>query len=207
MFGVIDRTQFSLIVGDIYDCVLDPPRWVDTLSRIASIMRSAGSSIVINDDFDLKGGRIFEHGADQKYLRALLRTSLDSRPAAASRTKTQAGIPMTLEALGEEQPGAKDFFRDFVQPLGFNDLIALQLLRSGRRAGWLSVARSGIQPRFAERERAIDELVVAAPVPGSRAVRRHRYHDLDRRPAGADRRCLVRRCVSRPIGGAHSLYE
>ena len=156
---VIETTQFSQIVGDIYDCVLDPPRWGDTLSRIASVMRSAGTSIVINDDFDLKGGRIFEHGADQKYLRLFFErhSTADLRPFVEQ--KRAVGIPTTLEALGEEQPQARDFFRDFVQPLGFNDLIALQLLRSGKRVGWLSAARSGIQPRFAERERQLMSLL------------------------------------------------
>ena len=69
MFGVIDRTQFSLIVGDIYDCVLEPPRWPETLARLASVMRSAASSVIINETCDHKRGRIFEHGVDQKYLR------------------------------------------------------------------------------------------------------------------------------------------
>ena len=57
--------------------------------------------------------------------------------------------------LSEKQPGAKDFFRDFVQPLGFNDLMAIQLLHSDRRAGWISIARSRIQPRYGEREQQV----------------------------------------------------
>ena len=69
--SVVDETQFSEIVGQIYDCALEPPRWVETLARIASLTRSAASSVIINDDYDVRGGRIFEHGADQKYLRLL----------------------------------------------------------------------------------------------------------------------------------------
>lgn len=155
MFGVIDRTQFSLIVGDIYDCVLEPPRWPETLARLASVMRSAASSVIINETCDLKRGRIFEYGVDQKYLRAFFERygTADQRPAAEQARTT--GILTTLKSLSEKQPGAKDFFRDFVQPLGFNDLMAIQLLQSERRAGWISIARSGIQARYGEREREI----------------------------------------------------
>ena len=152
---VVDETQFSEIVGQIYDCVLEPLRWVETLARIASLMRSAASSVIIHDDYDLRGGRIFEHGADQKYLRLFFdrHAMADLRPLAEQ--ERGMGVPTTLETLAEDQPGSRKFFTDFVRPLGFNDVIAIQLLRSGRRIGWLSTARSGIQQPYGERERRL----------------------------------------------------
>jgi DNA-binding CsgD family transcriptional regulator len=157
--SVIDEAQLSGIIGQIYDCVLEPPRWLDTLASVASVMRTAACSIVINDDFDIRGGRIFEYGVDQKYLRLFLErhATADLRPL--SEQAGDVGIPRTLEVLGEEQPNAKEFFRDFVQPLGFKDLMALQLLRSGRRIGWFSAARSGVQLRYRERERQVVNLL------------------------------------------------
>ena len=156
--SVVDEMQFSEIVGQIYDCALEPPRWVETLARIASLTRSAASSVIINDDYDVRGGRIFEHGADQKYLRLLFdrHAMADLRPLVEQ--ERGIGVPATLETLetlGEDQPGSREFFKDFVRPLGFNDIIAIQLLRSGRRVGWLSTARSGIQQRYGERERRL----------------------------------------------------
>jgi DNA-binding CsgD family transcriptional regulator len=155
----IDEAQFSQIVGDIYDCVLEPTRWVGSLSRIAAIMRSTAGSVIINDDYDTTGGLIYEHGADQKYLRLFFERHATADVRSIAEQESTIGIPTTLEELSGTQPHAEEFFRDFVQPLGFKDLIAIQLLRSGRRIGWLSTARTGIQPRYSERDRQLMHLL------------------------------------------------
>jgi DNA-binding CsgD family transcriptional regulator/PAS domain-containing protein len=149
---LIDETRFSQIVADIYDCVLEPPRWRDTLARLASVMQSAGSSVIINDDWDARSGHIFEHGADQKYLRLFFQrhAAQDLRPLAEERRSV--GMPTTLKMLCGSAPRAQEFFENYIESTGLGDSIAVQLLRTGRRAGWLSTARSGIQPRYGERE-------------------------------------------------------
>jgi len=157
---VIDEASYTEVVGDVYDCVLEPSRWQGTLARIASLTQSASSSVIINDAFDAKGGRIFEYGADQKYLRLYYERSAtaDLRPPAEQ--VRGLGEVATLEMLCRgELPLAPDFFNDFIKPQGFGDLIAIQLLRSGRRMGWLSTARSGIQLRYRERERQLMKLL------------------------------------------------
>jgi PAS domain-containing protein len=157
---VIDEASYTEVVGDVYDCVLEPSRWQGTLARIASLTQSASSSVIINDAFDAKGGRIFEYGADQKYLRLYYEryATADLRPPAEQ--VRGLGEVATLEMLCRgELPLAPDFFNDFIKPQGFGDLIAIQLLRSGRRMGWLSTARSGIQLRYHERERQLMKLL------------------------------------------------
>ena len=156
----IDESSFSEVVGHIYDCVLEPPRWKATLARIASVTHSASASVIINDTFDPKGGSIFEYGADQKYLRLYFdrHATADLRPA--SEQASDIGALATIEMLCKrEHPFAFDLYRDFVQPQGFNDLIAVQLLRSERRVGWLSAARSSVQRRYHERERQLMRLL------------------------------------------------
>jgi DNA-binding CsgD family transcriptional regulator/PAS domain-containing protein len=157
---VIDEASYAAVIGDVYDCVLEPLRWQNTLARIASLTQSASSSVIINDAFDAKGGRIFEYGADQKYLRLYYEryATADLRPPAEQ--VRGLGEVATLEMLCRgELPLAPDFFNDFIKPQGFGDLIAIQLLRSGRRMGWLSTVRSGIQLRYRERERQLMKLL------------------------------------------------
>jgi hypothetical protein len=124
--GVIHEAKFSQIVGDIYDCVLEPSRWLGALARIASLTQSASSSVIINDAFDSKAGCIFEHGADQKYLRLYFEryATADLRPAVAQ--VRGVGQLATMEMLCRGEPAlAADFFNDFVKPQGFGDLIAI----------------------------------------------------------------------------------
>lgn len=157
---VIEQSSFSEVVGLIYDCVLEPPRWKSALARIASATRSASASVIINDEFDARAGSIFEHGADQKFLRLYFdrHATADLRPT--SEQTNEVGGLATIEMLCKgEHPFAFDLYKDFVKPQGFNDLIAIQLLRSERRVGWLSAARSSIQVRYHERERQLMRLL------------------------------------------------
>jgi DNA-binding CsgD family transcriptional regulator len=151
---IIDGTQFAEIVGDIYDCVLEPSRWADTLARIASAMQSVGSSVIISDASDARGGLVFEHGADQKYLRLFFQRHAVAGPHQSAEQRS-IGVPTTLNGLCSQEPHAQAFYATFIKPQGFSDLIAIQLLRSGRRVGWLSTARSGLQPRYVEWERQL----------------------------------------------------
>src|SRR5215468_12169236 len=59
----------SEIVGSVYDCVLQPQDWSRTLPLISSFGESAASSMVVQDRASGAGINIFEHGADQSFLR------------------------------------------------------------------------------------------------------------------------------------------
>jgi DNA-binding CsgD family transcriptional regulator/PAS domain-containing protein len=145
---------FSRIVGDIYDCVLEPLRWPATLARLASLVHSTASSIVINDAGDPHGGHIFEHGGDQKYLRLFFErhAAADHRPIAVQRNTI--GVAKTLEMLCSDD-WSRQFHQDLILPQGFGDLITIQVLRSGTRAGWLSTARSLVQSRYGAAEKRV----------------------------------------------------
>jgi DNA-binding CsgD family transcriptional regulator/PAS domain-containing protein len=157
---VIDQASYTEVVGDIYDCVLEPPRWSGALARIASLTQSAASSVIINDDFDSRAGRIFEYGADQKYLRLYFERYATADLQPPDERARGIGDLTTLEMLcSGEPPFAADFFDIFIKPQGFGDLIALQLLQSGRRMGWLSAARSSVQQRYRERDRQLIKLL------------------------------------------------
>lgn len=155
----ITRTGFSELVGDIYDCVLEPGRWQNTLAGISSALHSAGSSVIINDVSDLKRGRVFEYGADQKYLRLFFQHHATTVPRLPAGRTSSIGVPTTLEALCSQRAHAQEFYTNFIEPQGFGDLIAIQLLHSGRRFGWLSTARSRVQPRYLEREQQLISLL------------------------------------------------
>src|SRR5688572_8537505 len=57
------------VIGSLYDCVLEPERWSQALPLISSLGASTASSIVVNDRSGAGAAHIFEHGADQSYLR------------------------------------------------------------------------------------------------------------------------------------------
>lgn len=157
--AMINEASFSDLVSDVYDCVLEPSRWQQTLQHISSVTRSASSSVIVNDTFDPKAGSIFEYGADQKFLRVYFErySTIDLRPALLQAR--EVGALATIEMLCKREQPLAELYSDFVEPQGFKDLIAIQLLRSDRRIGWFSSARSGVQLRYRERERQLMKLL------------------------------------------------
>ena len=73
---------------------------------------------------------------------------------------------MTMLA-GEREPQNSDFYVKWVKPLGFRDVIGVLVLKSGRRVGWFSVARSDVQSLYDDRDMRELGLLFAAYLPGA----------------------------------------
>src|SRR3981189_2316621 len=142
----------SDIIGSVYDCVLQPHEWSRTLPLISDFGESAASSIVVQDRLSSTGTSIFEHGADQSYLRLYFEKLVASRlPPMKQVDFDSVGDVATMTMLaGEREPINSDFYLKWVKPLGFRDVIGVLVLKSGKRVAWFSVARSDVQSRFDE---------------------------------------------------------
>lgn len=142
------------IIGSVYDCVLVPQEWSRTLALISSFGESAASSVVVQDRKSTSGSSVFEHGADQSFLRLYFEKLAASRaPDLRKVVLDQVGDVATMTMLaGEREPLNSDFYVKWVKPLGFRDVIGVLVLKSGKRIAWFSVARSDIQSRFDERD-------------------------------------------------------
>jgi DNA-binding CsgD family transcriptional regulator/PAS domain-containing protein len=144
----------SEIVGSVYDCVLQPQDWSRTLPLISSFGESAASSIVVQDRLSASGTNVFEHGADQSFLRLYFEKLAASRITPTKQIAfDQIGDFATMTMLaGERETSNSDFYLKWVKPLGFRDVIGVLVLRSGKRVAWFSVVRSGVQSRFNDRD-------------------------------------------------------
>lgn len=144
----------SDIVGSVYDCVLQPQDWAQTLQLITSFGESAASSMVVQDRRGGDSTNIYEHGADQSFLRLYFEKLAASRLTPTRQIAfDQIGDFATMTMLaGERETANSDFYLKWVKPLGFRDVIGVLVLRSGKRVAWFSIVRSGVQPRFTDRE-------------------------------------------------------
>jgi DNA-binding CsgD family transcriptional regulator len=151
------------IIGSVYDCVLAPQEWSRALALISSFGESAASSVVVRDRKSTSGSCVFEHGADQSFLRLYFEKLAASRPPDLRQAVLdQLGDVATMTMLaGEREPLNSDFYIKWVKPLGFRDVIGVLVLKSGKRIAWFSVVRSDIQARFDERD--VRELGLLSP--------------------------------------------
>ncbi len=140
------------IIGQIYECVLQPDRWPGLLKLISSVGENAGSSIVVHDRAGMARSRVFEHGADQSHLRLYFEKLASMKLMAGGRPHFRdLGDITTLTMLcGEKESVEHDFYVRWVKPSGFRDMIGVLVLKSGRRLAWFSVARTEIQTRYRE---------------------------------------------------------
>ncbi|UZE47886.1 helix-turn-helix transcriptional regulator [Rhodopseudomonas sp. P2A-2r] len=144
----------SDIIGAVYDCVLAPENWYRALPLISTFGESAASSIVIQGRSTVDAASVFEHGAEQSFLRLYFEKLVASRlPATHSTTLDNVGEVATMTVLaGEREPLNSDFYMKWVRPLGLRDVIGVLVLKSGRRVAWFSVTRSSVQSRFTEED-------------------------------------------------------
>lgn len=142
----------SDIVGAVYDCVLAPENWYRALPLISTFGESAASSIVIQGRSSVHAASVFEHGAEQSFLRLYFEKLVASRlPETHSTTFDNVGEVASMTMLaGEREPLNSDFYMKWVRPLGLRDVIGVLVLKSGRRVAWFSVTRSNVQSRFTE---------------------------------------------------------
>ena len=140
----------SDIIGSVYDCVLEPREWSRALPLISAFGESAASSIVVQDRLNSSGISIFEHGAEQSYLRLYFEKLVASRMPEMKKVNFDCvGDVATMTMLaGEREPLNSDFYVKWVKPLGFRDVIGVLVLKSGKRVAWFSVVRSDIQSRY-----------------------------------------------------------
>lgn len=152
--------RLSEILGSVYDCALQPHEWSRTLPLISAFGESAASSMVVRDRHSADRMNVFEHGADQSFLRLYFEKLAASRVTAKQVVFDQLGDVATMTMLaGERETSNSDFYVKWVKPLGFRDVIGVLVLKSGKRVAWFSVVRSGIQSRFTENDQQQMELL------------------------------------------------
>jgi DNA-binding CsgD family transcriptional regulator len=140
------------IIGQIYDCVLQPESWTGLLKLISSIGENAGSSIVVHDRAGMGRSRVFEHGADQSHLRLYFEklASMKLTPGGRPHFRDLGDVTTLTMLCGEKESIEHDFYVRWVKPSGFRDMIGVLVLKSGRRLAWFSVARTEIQTRYGQ---------------------------------------------------------
>src|SRR5690349_6717629 len=106
------------IVGSVYDCVLAPQEWTRTLALISAFGESAASSVVVRDRKSTSGVSVFEHGADQSFLRLYFEKLAAARPPGIRQVALdQVGDVATMTLLaGEREPLNSDFYVNWVKP-------------------------------------------------------------------------------------------
>lgn len=138
----------SDLIGDIYDCAIDPDRWPAALGRLCAVLEGVASQLYV---VDLDTGRHhFATGwgeapeATRELVARYQGPSADWQRGAILRRGPDADPDEPIVLRREPNAAeivASEFFQGWAEGLGYCDMIGAIVLRRESRAGIVGVAR------------------------------------------------------------------
>jgi DNA-binding CsgD family transcriptional regulator len=143
-----DLAAISDLIGEIYDCVIDPARWPETLGRVCGLLEGVASQLYVVDLDTGKHHFATGWGEPPEATRALVARyqgpSADWQRRAILRRGPDADpdepIVLRREPNAEEIVSSA-FFQGWADVLGYCDMIGALVLHRDSRAGLVGVAR------------------------------------------------------------------
>ena len=136
--------DFSSIVGDIYDCALNPGGWPAALTRVNTAMNAAYTSINLFDSQFVRP-RLASHSPwDPVQLQVLNDDyGLTGVPGQPEMANSALDDPhSTLNDMAEDVFQATTFYQNWVAPQGLRDGCVMKFVQTGQRLGVLACVTS-----------------------------------------------------------------
>jgi DNA-binding CsgD family transcriptional regulator/PAS domain-containing protein len=144
---------FSKVVEAVYDCAVDPERWYDTLRQIAEL---CGSQTCILTVADFSTGRYdlaykWGHGYSDEFHRLHEEKYKVMNPLWPQVPMLPIGAVRTQAMLiDDHELWETRFYREWIKPQRFWDLIAFKVLQTGQRFGAWAAHRIEGEPRYGD---------------------------------------------------------
>ena len=130
----------SSIIGDIYDCALNPGGWPDVLVRITAAMDAAYSTIALAGTSDNQGRFAAQSPWESTRMRELESYSFDEIPGLKAAVTGDIDTPVsTLTIMSERELQETAFYRDWAGPQGLREGCITKFVHTSDRIGLLGV--------------------------------------------------------------------
>ncbi len=141
--------EFSRLVGDVYDCILEPSGWTSVVARFAEFSGGVGASIHMINPVSGSTAILVEHGVDPEWS-ALGRTVYaPMSPVGAAALLYDLDQPVSVFDVVEEAEYVESrFYREWLAPKGYFDIMGAMISRSAQEIGAISATRMKDRGRF-----------------------------------------------------------
>jgi len=136
----VSAQELSDVIGEIYDCSLDPTHWAATSRRIAALCESTAGGICVHDLRHVQNDQLFVSGYQQEFLQKLGQHYADS-PMAVADVVANIGDVKAL-SMEDREFAQSRFSMEVLQPFGLKDIIWFPALRTGGRMASMHASRS-----------------------------------------------------------------
>lgn len=136
------------LVGDIYDCAIEPGRWPQTLERVTRLVDGALAAISLHDTSEASV-RLQAHWNVSPEFESAMRDNFAINPLVPAIWYFDVGKAYTaVGALGADGLRSSRWYREAVAPHGVFDAAMAVLSKSSRRFGAVSVFREERKGEF-----------------------------------------------------------
>ncbi len=179
------------LVGDIYDCAIDPGRWPPTLKRIADYAGGDHAGITVDEPLkrEMRWGAAW--GLDPDTQRRYEEQYHAINPLLTAGWFMEMDEPYTSQSFMGDDFFSSRFYKEWVAPSGYHDAALTILAKSANRFAAIALPRLAGRGQFPADDLARMRLLaphirravtIADPARRQGAARRHAVGDV--RPAG-----------------------
>jgi DNA-binding CsgD family transcriptional regulator/PAS domain-containing protein len=133
--------QLSVLIGDIYDAVLDPTQRVDVLDKIATFTGGHSGGLLSKHSMSKSENLYCYIGADPGSLRVYSESYPKLDPTADLPGFGVEQVVSTTDLVPYEEFRRGRFYREWAQPQGWVDVASAVMEKSATSCTFLSVAR------------------------------------------------------------------
>jgi len=139
----MDAEGFSALVADIYDAALDPPSWREVLREICGFVRGGPSaSLFWQDAVKRTGKTYYVWGGDPRFNRLYWDKYVALNPFTAAAGHFPVGeVYSAADILPLPQFLETPFYKEWMTPQGWGDVLSANLDKSATSRAVFSVAR------------------------------------------------------------------
>lgn len=140
-------TDFSRLVGEIYDATLDPSLWRPVLRKICAFVPSVSGHIFIQDANNRYANAIFDWGIDPVYFQSYLEKYARLNPFFPAAFFCEEGkIFSGYDIVPQAQFRRTRFYREWVEPQGVSNTLGAILDKSATSCAVLSLPQARDSP-------------------------------------------------------------
>lgn len=135
----LNNETLSSVIGDIYDCVLNPDGWTGVLTRITQATDAAYTTIALASTSDNHGRFAAQSPWDPEQMRVLQEDySFDDIPGLKAVVAGDIDTPLaTLSSMSEAELQQTAFYRNWAEPQGLREACMTKFVHTPDRIGLL----------------------------------------------------------------------
>lgn len=156
----LDNEELSGLIGDIYDCALDPALWRPLLERIARLLGAEVGVIYSRDSATQRVTFEYDWGQDPHWAAVYMDKYVKIDPLQTACWHAEVDEPTAIERFMDPRDYRRTrFYREYCAPQHWCDMVGVIVEKSGSRCVGLTACRTEEAGMSGDRELKVMGLI------------------------------------------------